>query len=130
MLTYADVCCAVDKHTDATCPASGTKTACTCRSLPLCVKIKIVGAAPVFVAPTPLEANSRDDAGNLVKGRTDVPACEGYGLTLPLVAQVKLLTYADVCGRMRTYSDVCGRILTYAVQDVDAMDLNKAHDVC
>ncbi len=25
-----------------------------------------------------------------------------------------MLTYADVCGRMRTYADVCGRMRTYA----------------
>ena len=60
-------------------------------------------------------------------------------MKLPLVAQVKLLTYADVCGRMRTYADVCGRMLTYAdvcgrmlmyaEQDVDAKDANNAHQV-
>jgi hypothetical protein len=30
-----------------------------------------------------------------------------------------MLTYADVCGRVRMYADVCGRMLTYAdVYDV------------
>ena len=75
----------VDKHDDATC-AQGAGSACTCRSLPLCIKFKIVGAAPAFVAPTPLAANSLDDRGTLVPGRTDVAACEGHELRLPLVA--------------------------------------------
>ena len=63
------------------------KTKCTCRSLPLCIKFKIVGSPPEFIAPTPLHANSLDDNGVVVPGRTDVPACEGYEMRLPLVAK-------------------------------------------
>jgi len=85
-LTLAKCFVAVDKHDESTCNAA-TKTKCTCRSLPMCVKFKIVGSAPVFVAPTPLQMNSRDDNGVLVPGRTDVTACEGYKLSLPLVAK-------------------------------------------
>ncbi len=58
----------------------------TCRSMPMCFKIKISGRAPAFVAPTPLDANSYDDQGLLVEGRTDVPACEGHPLHLILAA--------------------------------------------
>jgi hypothetical protein len=76
---------AVDKHSPSTCQ-SGAGTACTCRSLPLCLKFKIVGQKPQFVHPTPLEENSLDDHGTLVQGRTDVAACEGYEMVLPLVA--------------------------------------------
>jgi hypothetical protein len=85
-LTLAKCFVAVDKHDELTCN-SAKKTKCTCRSLPMCVKFKIVGSAPVFVAPTPLQMNSRDDNGVLVPGRTDVTACEGYKLSLPLVAK-------------------------------------------
>lgn len=79
---------AVDKHDNAaTCSGTGNaRTACTCRSLPVCIKFKIVGSAPAFIAPTPLEANSLDDHGTLVPGRTDVAACEGFDMVLPLVA--------------------------------------------
>ena len=58
----------------------------TCNSLPLCVKIRVVGSPPAFVAPTPLEANSFDDNGVLVPNRTDVPACEGFPLQLAIAA--------------------------------------------
>ena len=85
-LTLSKCFVAVDKHDETTCN-SMKKTKCTCRSLPMCVKFKIVGSAPVFVAPTPLQMNSRDDNGVLVPGRTDVTACEGYKLSLPLVAK-------------------------------------------
>jgi len=54
----------------------------TCRSMPMCFKIKIMGRAPQFVAPTPLEANSVDDSGVPVAGRTDVAVCEGFPLHL------------------------------------------------
>ena len=77
---------AVDKHDETTCNGN-SKTKCTCRSLPMCVKIKMVGSPPAFVAPTPLAENSRDDRGVLVPGRTDVAACEGYKMSLPLVAR-------------------------------------------
>jgi len=77
---------AVDKHEDTTCNG-GAGAACTCRSLPLCVKFKIVGSPPDFIEPTPLQENSRDDNGILVPGRTDVAACEGYAMELPLVAK-------------------------------------------
>jgi hypothetical protein len=58
----------------------------TCKSMPVCFKIKVEGKAPTFVEPTPREANSHDDDGNLVFGRTDVPACEGYPLQLTIRA--------------------------------------------
>jgi hypothetical protein len=78
---YVQCFVAVDKHD----PSSTTGK--TCRSLPLCVKITMEGTPPKFVAPTPLAANSRDDLGKLVPRRTDVPACEGYPLNLPIVAE-------------------------------------------
>ena len=59
----------------------------TCRSVPMCFKIKISGKAPRFVSPTPLELNSFDSTGKLVQGRTDVAACEGYELDLVLAAE-------------------------------------------
>jgi hypothetical protein len=41
-----------------------------------------------------------------------------------------MLTYADVCGRMRTYADVCGRMLTYAVPQL-AQEREATHaDAC
>ena len=58
----------------------------TCKSMPVCFKIKVEGKAPQFAEPTPLEANSYDDDGLLVEGRTDVPACEGYDLPLTIRA--------------------------------------------
>ena len=75
---------AVDKHPPCT---DSSRERCTCRSLPMCFRIRIVGAAPTFVAPTPLAANSRDDNGVLVPGRTDVPACEGHQTVLQLAAR-------------------------------------------
>ena len=54
--------------------------------MPMCFKIKISGRAPAFVAPTPLDANSYDDQGLLVEGRTDVPACQGHPIDLILAA--------------------------------------------
>jgi len=77
---------AVDKHDDTDCNG-GMGDACTCRSLPLCIKFKIVGSPPEFIAPTPLQENSLDDNGILVPGRTDVAACEGYEMLLPLEAK-------------------------------------------
>jgi len=59
---------------------------CTCRSMPLCVKIKFTGRPPRFVAPTPLHLNSRDDFGVPVPQRTDIPACEGVPIALTLQA--------------------------------------------
>jgi len=59
----------------------------TCKSMPVCFKIKVEGKAPQFVEPTPLEANSYDDNGLLVERRTDVPACEGYEMRLTIKAQ-------------------------------------------
>eukprot|EP00292_Cryptomonas_paramecium_P006334 CAMPEP_0113728156 /NCGR_PEP_ID=MMETSP0038_2-20120614/41690_1 /TAXON_ID=2898 /ORGANISM="Cryptomonas paramecium" /LENGTH=498 /DNA_ID=CAMNT_0000659561 /DNA_START=736 /DNA_END=2228 /DNA_ORIENTATION=+ /assembly_acc=CAM_ASM_000170 len=61
-------------------------TSTRCYSTPTCVKFHIYGSAPRFVDPTPLAANSEDDYGVLVKGRTDVPACLGYPLQLTLHA--------------------------------------------
>ena len=59
----------------------------TCKSMPVCFKIKIEGNAPIWDPErTPLEANSYDDNGRLVPGRTDVPACEGYDIDLTLRA--------------------------------------------
>ena len=66
----------------------------TCRSLPLCVKVRIEGQPPAFVAPTPgfdsaglpAPPYSRDDFGQYVSGRTDVPACLGYPVSLVLAA--------------------------------------------
>lgn len=34
-----------------------------CPSLPMCVRVHVVGRKPMFVAPTPLEPNSRDFDG-------------------------------------------------------------------
>ena len=93
----------------------------TCRSLPYCVKVRMEGHAPYFVAPTPgfdsvgnlLPIYSRDDLGQLVPGRTDVPACLGYPVNLFLAAQdndgqntsVRIFAYdADVDHSL--YSDV------------------------
>jgi hypothetical protein len=59
----------------------------TCRSLPMCLKIKISSRPPRFVEPTPLDENSYADNGRLVKGRTDVAVCEGYPLDLTLAAE-------------------------------------------
>jgi len=59
----------------------------TCKSMPVCFKIKVEGKAPHFVEPTPMQANSYDDDYKLVPGRTDVAACEGYGLELTIKAQ-------------------------------------------
>ena len=59
----------------------------TCKSMPVCFKIKVEGKAPHFVPPTPMQANSYDDSNILVSGRTDVAACEGYGLDLTIKAQ-------------------------------------------
>ena len=58
----------------------------TCKSMPVCFKIKVEGRAPRFEAPTPMEANSYDDNRALVYGRTDVPACEGHELQLTIKA--------------------------------------------
>jgi len=58
-----------------------------CPSLPMCVKVRITGRKPRFVAPTPLAPNSRDSAGADVPGRTDVGACLGYPLQLTLKAE-------------------------------------------
>jgi hypothetical protein len=54
-------------------PADTSQRAFPCRSAPLCIKVKIEGTRPRFIAPTPLEDNSFDDNGLLVPGRTDVP---------------------------------------------------------
>ena len=100
----ADGQCSVTKNPDRDCSstlppygseASGEEGATqaappqarlTCRSMPMCFKIKISGRAPAFVAPTSLHANSHDDDGILVAGRTDVPACQGYALDLTIAA--------------------------------------------
>jgi len=58
----------------------------SCFSQPLCVRFNIVGRAPTFVHPTPLEANSQDSLGLIVPGRTDVPACLGTPLQLSIKA--------------------------------------------
>lgn len=79
---YIQCFVAVDKHAATAAPAAKS-----CRSLPTCVKIIMEGSKPQFVAPTPLLANSRDDYGRLVPGRTDVPACMGFPLALPIRAQ-------------------------------------------
>ncbi len=59
----------------------------TCSSAPLCFRIRVESSAPYFVSPTPLEENSYDDTGKLVKGRTDVGACEGYPMQFTLSAR-------------------------------------------
>ena len=66
----------------------------TCRSAPLCIKFKIEGTRPRFVEPTPLEANSFDDNGVLVPGRTDVPACEGFPMQLTVNLPVPSLPHS------------------------------------
>lgn len=75
------------------------RSACTCRSMPLCVKIKFTGRPPAFVAPTPLTLNSRDDNNLLVPQRTDIQACEGIPIDLTIAAsdpdgdQVRIFVY-------------------------------------
>jgi len=61
----------------------------SCPSMPLCMKIKITGSKPMFVAPTPL-GNSFDDNGVLVPNRHDFPACEGYPMKMQLTVQDSL----------------------------------------
>lgn len=90
---YVQCFVAVDKHASSAAPAAKS-----CRSLPTCVKIIIEGSKPAFVSPTPLSANSRDDYGRLVPGRTDVPACLGYPLSLPIRAEDR-----DVGDSVRVY---------------------------
>ena len=80
---YIQCFVAVDKHA----AAGDSAVKKTCRSLPMCVKIVMEGSKPDFVAPTPLMANSLDDYGRLVPRRTDVPACIGFPLNLPLRAE-------------------------------------------
>jgi hypothetical protein len=65
---------------DAPLPDSGGKS---CPSMPLCIKIKITGAKPVFVVPTPL-GTSYDDNGIEVPNRHDVPACQGFAMNMQL----------------------------------------------
>jgi hypothetical protein len=68
-------------------PGVDTNEKRTCSSPPLCFRIKVESNAPYWVAPTPLEQNSRDDNGQLVPGRTDIGSCEGYPLQLTLSAK-------------------------------------------
>jgi len=67
-------------------PGAPSQARLTCRSMPMCFKIRISGRAPAFVAPTPLDANSYDDDGILVAARTDVAACQGFPLDLTIAA--------------------------------------------
>eukprot|EP00291_Cryptomonas_curvata_P024301 CAMPEP_0172173314 /NCGR_PEP_ID=MMETSP1050-20130122/12975_1 /TAXON_ID=233186 /ORGANISM="Cryptomonas curvata, Strain CCAP979/52" /LENGTH=1465 /DNA_ID=CAMNT_0012845035 /DNA_START=193 /DNA_END=4588 /DNA_ORIENTATION=+ len=90
----------------------------TCRSLPHCVKIKIDGRPPIFVAPTPgfddlgqrVPPYSRDEMGRYVPDRTDVPACLGNPTKLVLTAlgpdggNIRIFAH-DVDVDHRLYSD-------------------------
>ena len=58
----------------------------SCPSMPLCIKIRITGSKPEFVAPTPL-GESFDDNGILVPDRHDFPACQGSPMRLQLTAR-------------------------------------------
>jgi hypothetical protein len=58
----------------------------SCPSMPLCIKIRITGSKPEFVAPTPL-GESFDDNGILVPNRHDFPACQGSPMRLQLTAR-------------------------------------------
>jgi hypothetical protein len=58
----------------------------SCPSMPLCIKIRITGSKPKFVAPTPL-GDSFDDNGILVPNRHDYPACQGSPMRLELKVQ-------------------------------------------
>ena len=58
----------------------------SCPSMPLCIKIRITGSKPKFVALTPL-GDSFDDNGILVPKRHDYPACQGSPMRLELKVQ-------------------------------------------
>ena len=70
---------AQDLHPPATLPTDSR----SCRSEPLCIKIKVTGTAPSFVPPTPLGADAVDAEGTPV---TLVAACEGAPLQLTVAA--------------------------------------------
>jgi hypothetical protein len=55
----------------------------SCPSMPLCIKIRITGSLPTFIAPTPL-GNSFDDNGILVPNRHDYASCQGFPMVLDL----------------------------------------------
>jgi len=58
----------------------------SCPSMPLCIKIKVTGSKPQFVAPTPL-GESFDDNGILVPDRHDYAACQGFPMQLKLTVK-------------------------------------------
>jgi len=66
--------------------AADQKKTKSCPSMPLCIKIRITGSKPKFVAPTPL-GTSFDDNGVLVPNRHDFPACQGYPMKMQLTVQ-------------------------------------------
>jgi hypothetical protein len=74
-----------------------TAQARSCPSMPLCIKIKVTGTKPQFVAPTPL-GESFDDNGILVPDRHDYAACQGFPMQLKLT--VKDSMPADVRRRI------------------------------
>ena len=61
----------------------------SCYSAPLCLKIYIAGNPPVLVPPTPLAANSANDFGVQIAGRTDVPACLNFPMQVRLPPVLK-----------------------------------------
>jgi hypothetical protein len=63
-----------------------TAKAKSCPSMPLCIKIKVTGSKPQFVAPTPL-GESFDDNGILVPNRHDYAACQGFPMELELTVK-------------------------------------------
>ena len=63
-----------------------TASARSCPSMPLCIKIKVTGSKPQFVAPTPL-GESFDDNGILVPNRHDFAACQGFPMKMQLTVK-------------------------------------------
>jgi hypothetical protein len=99
----------------------------SCFSQPICVRFNIKGREPTFVDPTPLELNSADAVGSIVPGRTDVPACLGYPLHLPIHAkdedsgdQVRIFVDDELrstsffSNRENMYDSMCGTFKPFA----------------
>jgi len=81
-IAKAAFCKSVGRESEEECPVGQDY----CYSTPLCVRFNYVGHAPEFVAPTPLAENALDSSGQVMKGFTDIGACEGYSVPFALKA--------------------------------------------